>query len=156
MDLILYETGNGGDLTLTKNDLGTTDSLFNQVYMALFGGNYGATTTGEEIPQEQRRDYWANEALFANEPSQQFNSETEQLLDNTVLNSPGCEAIENAAKRDLEYLQEIANLTVECSIIELDKVEILVIQEEPNNIENKQFRFIWDATKKEVITHITL
>ena len=62
-DLVIYETGDGGDVVLKGNDFELTESLFNMPYLAWFGGNPGFSTTGNELENEQRFDYWAN-SLF--------------------------------------------------------------------------------------------
>ena len=77
MDLKLIENGNGGELVYENNDLTTINGLNNQVYLALFGGNPGATTPTERIDNQQLFDFWGNSFL---EPSQQFNSPRDLVL----------------------------------------------------------------------------
>jgi len=150
-DLALYETGDGGDAVLLSNDVELTSAIFNMVYLAFFGGNPGAPTTGNENEGELRADWWGNALLFNNDESIQFNSSLEHALDTTALTSAGRVAIEEAAKKDLEFISELANVEVSVVIDSDNKVSIFVTLIEPSNLEEKSYQIIWDATKKEVI-----
>lgn len=150
-DLALHETGSGGDLQLKGNDLDTSGSIYNLIYMALFGGNPKASTTGEELETEQRQDHWANALIDQDLPEFQFNSELEETLNSVALNSSGRLQIEEAAKNDLEFLKDVAEITVTARIIEIDKIELRILAQEPGNLQEQAFIFIWDATKQELI-----
>ena len=63
-DLVIYETGDGGDVQLQGNDLATTSGITNQPYLGWFGGNTDASTTGNELEGEQKLDWWGNSVLF--------------------------------------------------------------------------------------------
>ncbi|MGR3177835.1 MAG: hypothetical protein ACUZ8E_07235 [Candidatus Anammoxibacter sp.] len=151
MDLVLHETGNGGDLQLKGNDLDVSSSIFNQIYMALFGGNPAASTTGEELVTEQRQDWWANSLVYQDLPDLQQNSTLEQVLNEVALNSSGRLQIEEAAKNDLKVLKDVAEISVETRITDIDRIEIIIFAKEPDNEQKQEFIFIWDATKQEVI-----
>lgn len=129
MDLTIYETGNGGDLQLLSNDVAQTDSLFNQVYIALFSG----------------LDWWGNNIL-----DNDFNSTTEQTLNTVALTPQGIESIENAIKTDLKFLNDIVDISIESNLFEVDKLEVLI------KINQTALSFIWNSTKKELITDIIL
>ena len=156
MDLVLHETGSGGDLQLKGNDLDVSGSIFNQIYMALFGGNPSASTTGEELVTEQRQDWWANSLVYQDLPEIQQNSRLEQVLNEVALNSSGRLQIEEAAKNDLKVLKDVAEISVETRITDIDRIEIIIFAKEPDNIQKQAFIFIWDATKQEVIEFRTI
>ena len=156
IDLTIYESGNGGELQLLKNDLAQTDSFFNMVYLALFGGNVEASTTGNEIETELRLDWWGNALLFADNAELQFNSDTERTLNNITINSEGRNTIESAVKKDLLFLSNFAACDVIVSLETVDRVSIYVTLQEPDNIEEKNYQFIWDASKSELIESIIL
>ena len=156
MDLVLHETGNGGDLQLKVNDLDVSSSIFNQIYMALFGGDPAASTTGEELLTEQRQDWWANSLVYQDLPELQQNSRLEQVLNEVALNSSGRLQIEEAAKNDLKFLKEVAEISVSTRITDVDRVEIRILAQEPDNVQEQEFIFIWDATKQEVIVLETI
>jgi len=155
-DLSIYETGSGGDTQLKGNDLVTTDSFFNMVYLGLFGGNPGFPTIGNELKNEQRFDWWGNSLLMANNQVIQFNSELEHTLNTTAINSNGRLLIENAAKKDLAFFSTFAKVDVNVTIISTDKVSIFVELSELENSDDKDFQFIWDETKKELIEEIII
>ena len=155
-DLALHETGDGGDIQLQGNDLVTTGSIFNQIYMGLFGGNPAASTTGTELDTEQRFDWFANGLLFQDEPKIQQNSTLERTLNEVALNSSGRLQIEEAVKADLAFLKDVAEISVETSITDIDKIQITILAQEPDNIQEQAFVFIWDATKEEIIIPSTI
>lgn len=156
MDLVLHETGNGGDLQLKGNDLDVSGSIFNQIYMALFGGNPSASTTGEELVTEQRQDWWANSLVYQDLPELQQNSTLERVLNEVALNSSGRLQIEEAVKNDLAFLKDVAEISIETRITDIDRVEIRILAQEPDNEQKQEFIFIWDATKQEVIEFRTI
>lgn len=155
-DLAIHESGDGGNVNLLNNDFELTEGLFNMVYLAWFGGNPGFPTTGNEISSEQRFDWWGNSLFFPNDPDLQFNSTLEYVLSSTPLNSQGRILIENAAKTDLKFLSKFAEVEVEVSIVSDNKVSIFAKLQEPDNLQEKEFQFIWDSTKNELIESITL
>lgn len=155
-DLAIYETGSGGDLSLKGNDLAIAEGLLNMPYLGWFGGNPAASTTGNELPNEQRFDWWGNALLFPNDREVQLNSLLENALNTNAFDSNGLRIIEEAAKEDLKFLTNFADIEVEVFIATVDKIEISLKVNEPSNLENKEYKYIWDATKKELITEIII
>ena len=86
-DIQLYETGSGGDFAIVNNDLLMGESLYQQIMLALFGGNIQASTKQFYLETEERFDYWGNSLIWKDVKSKQFNSETERTLKNNALNS---------------------------------------------------------------------
>lgn len=149
MDIKLIEEGNGGEIVYEDLDIQTIDGLGNQIYLALFGGNPGYITPTERPVNEQAFDFWGNTFL---EESQQFNSRTEYALANNALSSQGRAEIEKAVKKDLDYLSEFANIDVVVTIDSPSRLSIEITLQEPDNIENAEYRFIWDASSGELTT----
>lgn len=139
-DLTIYENFDGGDLFLQNDDLQIIDGLTNQVYLALFGGNVQQSESNELDEIEQRFDFWGGD----------FNSEFERKLKEVALNSAGIIEIENAAKLDLQYLQEFANIEVSADLTGVNTVELNVLVQEPDS-QSTKLTFIWDGTKNTVI-----
>jgi len=150
MDLELIETGNGGDLVKKPKDLNVIFGFQNMPYLAMFGGNPGFITPVNRSVNEQSFDWWGNTLFFRDNVDFQFNSLTEQILMDVALNSSGAAQIEQAIKKDLEFMQEFSNVSVSVSIVSDDKVVIGIVLEEPDNEQNKAFVFIWDATNEEL------
>ena len=154
-DLSIYETGSGGDLQLKGNDIASSSGIFSMVYMAFFGGNY-EITTGNEIDSELRDDWFGNSLLFDDEPEIQFNSNLQRALNETPLTSSGRLKIEQAAKKDLEFMKSFAEVSVSVSILDDNHVQISVKMKEPENIKEKEFQMIWDSLENEIIIEKTI
>jgi len=146
MDLLINETGNGGDIAKNGNDLALVYSFENMVYLAMFGGNKEAVTR-ERLPTEQVFDWFGNTLFFLNDPSVQFNSLTEKALDEIPLTSAGRLLIENEIKKDLQFMQDFAEVTVTTSIPATDTLIINVKLVEPSNLQERQYQYIWQAGK---------
>lgn len=126
IDLAVGESGgNGGDLQLLGNDLAMIYGYENQTYLALFGGNVEEDTKIVKNKNIERFSYWANNLLFGNDQSKQYNSKTERTLNNVALNSSGRLSIEIAVKQDLKYLSDLgATVTVDVKLIAVNTVKI--------------------------------
>jgi hypothetical protein len=146
-DVLIYESGNGGELSLKNGDIETTDGLFNQPYLSHFGGNIEASTTGNEVEGEERADWWGNTFLDA---SAQMNSELERSLNNNALNSAGRINIERDAQKDIEHLNDIANVSSTVVITGNDKLLI------SDKLDKIVVNMLWDATKNELIEEIII
>lgn len=151
MDLQLRETGNGGDFIKKPKDLSIIYGFQNMVYLALFGGNVLASTPVRRIESEQAFDYWGNTLLWKDDPSVQFNSETERTLNNVAINSSGRITIEEAVKKDLQFMRSFATVEVNVSLLGLDKIQIDVSLVKPDNIQRVEYKYIWDSTVSELI-----
>lgn len=150
-DILLYENGTGGELLILNNDISLVETLYQQVYLRLFGGQLEANTKGNEKEGEQRFDWWGNQLLFNNEKDKQFNSNTERVLDNVVLNSSGRIDIIRAVKSDLKNLKKIADISINALILTHSRIKISILLQKPEIEEEKIFQFIWDNARKEVI-----
>lgn len=155
-DLNVFESGDGGELFVSSNDLTLTESLYQTIYIALFGGNVEASTLGNEIESEERFDWWANSLLFSESTSKQFNSETERTLDNIVINTSGRIVIQRAVEADLFFLKKIANTEVNVVILDVNKISINIVLTSILNQTEKKFQFIWDNAKNQIITETTI
>lgn len=135
MDILIQETGSGGDLLLIDDDLAVTNSFKNQIYLALFGGNI------QSDKGEQNNDYWANEYLPA---EQNFHSTVESLLSKIVINSNGISVLKSAIEKDLEFLKPYANIIVNVSILTKDSLTLHIDVIAPNNVSEK-IRILWNS-----------
>ena len=150
MDLKIVESGNGGDFVKVTRDLVTINGFESMPYLALFGGNVAASSPNVRIETEQDFSWWGNSLLMPNDPGLQFNSETERALNTTPLSSSGRVIIEQAVRKDLAFMKEFATILVAVSIPATDKVIIGVRIQEPDNVQRRDFIFIWDATRNEL------
>lgn len=150
-DISIYESGDGGELVIDSNDLLLQESLYSQIYLALFGGNVEQNTKRDYLANEIRYDYWANALLWKDETSKQFNSNTERLLEQIVLNSSGRLEMIMAVESDLEYLSELLTSSVEVEFPENDHIRIIVNFIPKENQENKVLQLVYDNAKNELI-----
>jgi hypothetical protein len=125
MDVAVIETGNGGDVQKSGNDLAMVFSGENNVYLGMFGGNLGFLT--KEVEEDEQRFYWWGNDLTKNRKSIQFDSRTENLLNTIALNSSGRLKLEDGIKKDLEFMNEFATVdSVEVFILSDDHVQIRI------------------------------
>ena len=143
-DLLLTETGNGGDLVIRDNDLVLTSNLSNQIYLALFGGNI-VDDNGEQF-----NEYWANAELS---DESKYVSQFERTLNEVVINSSGLQRLHEAANKDLEFLKKYVNYTLELSILNKDSISLYIDIKAPNNVENK-VSIVWNSTTKTVTSWV--
>lgn len=155
-DINLHESGNGGEMAIVSNDLLMGESLFQQVYLALFGGNIEAVTRGDELITEERFDYWANPLFFSEIPSKQFNSITEKTINSVALNSQGRLSIINAVNEDLSYLTELLNYSIDVQIFEVNKIRIIINFTPKNNQQSRVLQLVYDNAKNELIIERTI
>lgn len=154
MDLVVLETGNGGDLQKAGNDFAVLQGWGNMPYLALFGGNIEGITKSK-VPGELSKDWWGNSLLFPQDSKQQFNSLTERTLMEVALTSSGREKIQQAVEKDLEFMKEFAEIKVTVSIVSDDHIKIDIKVRQPKGFggtdeQAKAYIFIWDATKQEL------
>lgn len=150
-DINLHESGSGGEFSIVSNDLLFGESLYNQVYLALFGGNVEANTIGNELISEQRFDWWGNPLFFSEVQSKQFNSNTERALQTVVLNSSGRLTIIQAVNTDLEYLTRLLNYTIDVSFPKENHILIEVKFRKKDNLEDKVLQLLYNNAKDELI-----
>jgi len=150
-DIHLFETGSGGDFTIVNNDLLMGESLYQQIYLALFGGNIEASTKPSYLESEERFDYWGNSLIWKDVKTKQFNSETERTLGNVALNSSGRLSILQAVNNDLDYLKGVVDFTVEVGIENVSRISITVSFSEKTNQQDKVLQMVWNNSKNEVI-----
>lgn len=148
MDLKIKETGSGGDLVYEGGDLRLTAGVYNQPYLARFGGNREASTEDQFEEGEEKGDYWANSLLLADEPNVQFNSKFEKALSEIELSSSGRIKLERIASEDLDYLEGFADHESEVTIATVDRIRL---KDKISQGNNKKFSYIWDEAKDEVL-----
>lgn len=150
-DILLFESGRGGDMKILNNDLSLTENLFQQIYLSLFGGNIESNTKGNELLSQERKDYWANELFYRNDKNKQWNSNTERALRDSVLNSSGRLEILRAIEKDLDYLKSIVDVKVEVQITDVNRVNINITISGLENQQERILQLIWDNAKSELI-----
>lgn len=155
-DINLHESGSGGEISILNNDLVLGEALFQQVYLALFGGNLEASTRGDEPITEIRQDWWGNSVFFGENPNKQFNSLTEKALNEVVLNSSGRLTIINAINEDLDYLRSLVNFSVDVIFESTNTIKIMIKFEQTGTNSDRVLELIWNNAKNELIINRTI
>ena len=155
-DLSIYETFDGGDIAIQGNDLQLVESLFNQPYLGLFGGNLAQITPvdDEDIETLERFDYWGNQLLYRDSPDLQNNSNFEKTLDLVAANSSGLQELTQVGKDDLLFLEEVGEVEFTVSLVDNDTVQVDVLLIEPETSQQRNFVFLWNGTRLEEIIRI--
>lgn len=150
-DILLRETGSGGDFAVLSNDLVLSDTLYQQFYLAMFGGNLRGNTKSKYLDNEERFDYWGNSLIWPTQKNKQFNSETERTLQEIAINSSGRMRVLQAVKSDLSYLSNVINFEVEVNLLNQNKLSITITFTEKTNQQDKSLQFVFDNSKNEVL-----
>lgn len=148
MDFKITDEGNGGELVFIAGDLQLTSEVYNQPYLARFGGNLDNSSTDEFKPGEIHGDWWGNELLLSGKLNEQLNSKFEKELNTTTLNISGRKSLEKTAKKDIEYLSGFADVT---TVVELPNVNKVRLRDQVIKGENINFSYIWDEAKTEIL-----
>lgn len=125
MDLLIIESGNGGELKQRGNDFVMVQGIENEPYLLMFGG---------------QREWWGNDFLDPTDTDKIWSSETEKTLNSVALNSAGRIKIEEAVNKDLAPLrkQTGAAIAVQVQIANNpDRCEIFI------DINGLRQQFIW-------------
>lgn len=150
-DILLYESGDGGEISIQSNDLALAETLYMQVYLAMFGGNVEENTKTSYLNTEERFDWWGNTLFFNDEKSKQFNSNTERTLKNVSLNSSGRLEIIRAMNEDLSYLGDVLDYNVNVELQDVNKIRLIIQFSQKGNQEDKILQLVYDNAKNEII-----
>ncbi|WP_036384066.1 hypothetical protein [Muricauda sp. MAR_2010_75] len=150
-DFNLAENGSGGDITILGNDIAMTETLLQSAYLAMFGGNVESNTSGNELENEQRFDWWGNGLFHSQYPNKQFNSNTERALNQTPVTTSGRIEIERAVEMDLAFLKSVAEIDVQVGIVSHNSLSILITMLPYGNKQEKILQLLYDNAKNEII-----
>ena len=150
-DINLFEGGSGGEMRILNSDLLLTETIYQTIYLALYGGNVEQDTTEDESDLEENFDYWGNQLFYSNNPDKWFNSQTERTLSTVALNGEGRKLIEDAVNADLQFLNNVVNFEVEVNIAANNKAEIIIAISEFQNQANRQLKMVWENSRNELI-----
>lgn len=151
MDVQLRETFDGGDFVMKRGNVSVIEGFENMPYLAMFGGNPGFVTPVSRQANQQAFDFWGNNVFAENNLTLQFNSYTEEALMIYPLTSNGRLQIEQSVKKDLQFMREFVKIGISVVIIGVDRIVIGIRMIQPENLAQKDFIYIWDATKLELI-----
>lgn len=114
-DIYLFNTTDGGNISVNRGLVTQTDGPETYVYLALFGGNY-------EDPglSDRTKEWWGN---IGEDEESSYRSRTQFLLKTLPLNSATLRRIEEAVRQDLK---DVEFSSVEASIPRINTLQIVV------------------------------
>jgi phage gp46-like protein len=121
-DVILYQTTDGGNITVTNGIVNMAGGLDTAAYLSLFGGNEGDDGRADNID-----NWWAN--LSELDPVNQYRSETQYIIESLPATSYNLLRVEQAAQRDLQWFldQKIASsVSVVASLVNVNTLRLLI------------------------------
>lgn len=97
LDVVLFHTINGGEVTLVGGEPIRGDGVASAVYLSLFGGN----EDDSGLPGDAGKQWWGN--LSESNPARCYRSETQYALAILPTTTSNLRRIEAAAQRDLTW-----------------------------------------------------
>jgi phage gp46-like protein len=97
-DVALSQTNDGGEISVVNGELGTSDGLFNAVYLSLFGGN----ERDGGLQSTQHLEWWGNKTETT--PARKIRSATQHALRSLPAIPANLRRVEAAAESDLEWM----------------------------------------------------
>jgi len=142
-DVLLFNTVDGGEINVVDGQPEMTGGFETAVYLSLFGGN-----EDDDGRPNNPKTWWPN--VEEEDPSKRYVSETQNLLLGLPLTSGNLLKVEEAVKRDLQWMKNeniISKLEVFASIPDVDKINISITIEAEGKEENFNFTINWKAMK---------
>lgn len=121
-DVLLFQTNDGGDVSVEGGLVEMSGGLETAAYLSLFGGN-----EQDDGRQGTRAGWWGN--TVENQPERQYRSETQFLVRSIPSIPANLRRIEQAAQRDLAWLVDVGaatEVTAEASMPGPNKVRLRV------------------------------
>ena len=99
MDVLLSQMPDGGEIEVRRGRVTMRPGLENAVYLSLFGGN-----VRDDGRDENTHNWWGN--VVESRPERRIRSETQYLLNTLSAIPRNLRRIEDAIRRDLEWMVE--------------------------------------------------
>jgi phage gp46-like protein len=122
MDVRLFQTDDGGEITCTNGQLVMSDGLAEAAYLSMFGGNEDDSGSDGDEPKE----WWGNKLEAGS--TRKYRSETQFLLRSIACVSGNISRIKDAAERDLAWMKDelAASVDVAVSVPAPNRINITV------------------------------
>jgi len=141
-DVLLFQTDDGGNIIVGNGIVDVSGGLETAAYLSLFGGN-----EDDDGRDNNSANWWGT--LAGINPTRQYRSATQQLLQSLPISTGSLHRIEDAVLRDLQWFidDKIAtSVTVEITVPALNTVQITINIEAQG--EESSFEFVenWKAS----------
>lgn len=141
-DVTLFQTDDGGDITVRDGVVEMVGGLETAAYLSLFGGN-----EDDDGLADNPKTWWGN--LDEIDPAKQYRSETQNLLRGIPATSGNLRRVEDAAARDLAwFVSSVAasSVTVSASIPGVNRIKLTVNIEAYGDESRFEFVENWKAS----------
>ena len=121
-DVLLFQTDDGGDITVERGVVELSNGLESTVYLSLFGGN-----EDDDGTPNSPESWWGN--IGEDQIDRTYRSETQHLLRSLPATSGNLRRIEEAVNRDLAWLIAAgvaSSVSGVASVIGLNRVKIII------------------------------
>lgn len=140
-DVSLFQTDDEGEIIVEGGIVTMGGGLETSAYLSLFGGN-----EDDDGSQDNNATWWAN--LDEVDPTKEYHSETQNLLQALPATTGNLRRIEDAANRDLSWFitnKVASSVTVAASIPGINKIKLTIDIEAQG--EESSFEFVenWKA-----------
>lgn len=142
MDVLLYQTDDGGEMDTVGGVVTLSPGLETAAYLSLFGGN-----EADDGRKDSASQYWGN--LGETDPARQYRSETQHLLRALPATSGNLKRVEDAANRDLAwFLSErvASSVAVSVALVGLNRVSFTITIEAVGTESRFEFVENWKAS----------
>ena len=137
-DVALFNTLDGGEITVEDGIVAMSGGLETAVYLSLFGGNRDDQQRPGDLKQ-----WWGN--LAETDPAQRYRSETQRILDGLPATSANLMRIQDAVLRDLQPLIDAGAIRKAQAAASLEAHKRVRIRIRINGDTDLEFRANWEA-----------
>lgn len=121
-DVSLFQTDDDGNITVEGGIVTMGGGLETSAYLSLFGGN-----EDDDGREDNPANWWAN--IDEVDPSNEYRSETQNLLQALAATSGNLRRIEDAANRDLSWFitnKVASSVNVAASIPGINRIKLTI------------------------------
>jgi phage gp46-like protein len=122
MDVLLFQTPDGGEVRCVSGQMALTEGLDTAVYLSCFGGN----SDDSGLTADDSLEWWGDKS--ETDPAKKYRSELQFLLRTLPLIPANLSRFEDAATKDLSWLlTSVADsLAVRASMPGIDQVSLAI------------------------------
>lgn len=140
----IVENGSGGRIETKNSNPVLHNSLITELYIALFGGQTEKVTNGYTETRSMEEGWFGNSTANS---SRWINSETENALMGKTITPSMISRLESAIGADLKKFEKYGTFEYSVAIRSKNRIDIVI----KNTDYNKEYKFVWDGSLKEVI-----
>lgn len=140
-DVKLFQTDDDGNITVENGLVEMSGGLETSAYLSLFGGN-----EDDDGRADNQANWWAN--LDEVDPTRQYHSETQNLLQALAATTGNLRRIEDAAGRDLAWFVDsgvASSVSVSASIPGINRIKLTIDIEAVGQGSSFEFVENWKA-----------